>query len=186
MSSSLSLGLDVKSKTVLKTLGGLSALHWSALRNRGELLHLLIKQGAQLTRTHSTSALSLAAAGGHRDLVRRLLSSGVDVTDRDIALTVRFCPEAVRDQMVAELLQVFHPSLAFVRDFRQSSYVRAGSRLEEILNREAANPPSLSKMARNSVRDILRANSNYKTIRPLGEKLKGLITQDALKLIIDI
>ena len=137
-------------------------------------------------KSNIAAALSMAAAGGHRDLVRKLLSSGAEVTDRDISLTLRFCPEAVRDQMVTDLLQVFHPSLAFVRDLLQSSYVRAGSRLEEILNREAANPPSLSKMARNSVRDILRANSNYKTIRPLGEKLKGLITQDALKLIIDI
>ena len=115
-----------------------------------------------------------------------MLNSGAEVTDRDISLTLRFCPEAVRDQMVEDLLEVFHPSLAFVRDISQVSNVRAGSRLEKILQREAANPLSLGKMARNSVRDILRTNSNYRSIRPLGEKLKGQITQDALELIMNI
>ena len=149
-------------------------------------MQLLLEQGAQLTRINGISALSLAAAGGHRHLVRRLLSSGAEVADRDISLTLRFCPEAVKDQMVEDLLEVFHPSLAFVRDISQLSNVRTGSRLEEILNREATNPFSLSRMARNSVRDILRRNSNYRSIRPLREKLKGHITKDALELIMNI
>ena len=186
MSCLLSLGLDVKSRAGLRTLSGYSSLHWSALRNRESLLQLLIQRGAQITRLDGTSALSLAAAGGHRDLVRRLLRSGAEVTDRDISLTIRFCPEPLRDQIVEDLLEVFHPSLALVIDICQFSNVRAGSRLEQILNREATNPPSLSKITRNAVRDILRTNSNFRSIRPLGEKLKGHITKDALEVIMNI